>query len=112
MRASTCQFASTVRPAATYGCSTGTRTTSTSTVAIFMTAPLSRRVRRRLPRARRIVGMKEQRPPQAQRRHFRREHVVTARFHAALDPRDEIVQALLRGLAAARAVPRPAHRAL
>src|SRR5262245_32093160 len=35
-RASTCQFASTVRAPATYGRSTGTRTTLTATCAIFI----------------------------------------------------------------------------
>src|SRR3954469_17465113 len=36
MRASTCQFASTVRAPATYGRATGTRTTSTATCVIFI----------------------------------------------------------------------------
>src|SRR4029453_13118441 len=37
-RASTCQFASTARPPATYGRSTGTRRTLTSTAVIFTVA--------------------------------------------------------------------------
>src|SRR5262247_2675924 len=37
-RASTCQFASTARPPAVYGRSTGTRTTSTATLVIFTAA--------------------------------------------------------------------------
>src|SRR5262245_57199329 len=37
-RASTCQFASTARPPATYGRSTGTRSTLTSTAVIFTIA--------------------------------------------------------------------------
>src|SRR5438093_12953931 len=37
-RASTCQFASTARPPAMYGRSTGTRTTSTATCEIFTSA--------------------------------------------------------------------------
>src|SRR5215510_13364743 len=37
-RASTCQFASTARPPAVYGRSTGTRTTSTATCEIFIAA--------------------------------------------------------------------------
>src|SRR5882724_7944333 len=41
IRASTCQFASTARPPAVYGRSTGTRTTSTATCEIF-TAPSER----------------------------------------------------------------------
>src|SRR5260370_32814437 len=38
IRASTCQFASTARPPAVYGRSTGTRTTSTATWEIFTAA--------------------------------------------------------------------------
>src|SRR5262245_50681957 len=38
IRASTCQFASTARPPAVYGRSTGTRTTSTATCEIFIRA--------------------------------------------------------------------------
>src|SRR5262245_64772359 len=37
-RASTCQFASTARPPAVYGWSTGTRTTTTATCEIFTAA--------------------------------------------------------------------------